>query len=125
MTTPPGPESPSPRTLQQWLAQGEMLYAALQKECQAIELQLSELETRLAAKHAEVNRIAGMIGKPPVETSHRLSAQLITAYPPEQPPRSVNQLPRSLPGRIITREPVARAPLAREPVIREVVPPRV
>lgn len=107
-----GPEA-HPKSLQQWLAQGDALYMGLLKECQAIEAQIVELENRLVAKQAEVNQVARVIGKPPIEANHRLSAQLITAYTPDLPP------PRSTPQ--VTRPPIRPA---REPVTREVIPPR-
>ena len=66
-------------SLQEWLQQGEALYGAALKEFHAMEAQLDDLEARLAAKQAEVNQIAQVIGKPPVEGTRRLSTQLATA----------------------------------------------
>ncbi|MDB5356266.1 MAG: hypothetical protein JWN24_2719 [Phycisphaerales bacterium] len=63
---------------QQWLQQGEALYQNALKEFHAIEAQLDDLETKLVSKQAEVNQIAQVIGKPPVEGNRRLSAQLVT-----------------------------------------------
>jgi hypothetical protein len=57
----------SAANFQDWLKQGESLYQAALKEFHDYEAQLAELETRLAAKQAEVNQIAQMIGKPAVE----------------------------------------------------------
>jgi hypothetical protein len=54
---------------QDWLKQGEALYQAALKEFRDVETQLAELESRLVAKQAEVNQIAVVIGKPPVESS--------------------------------------------------------
>jgi len=99
---------PAPKSLQQWLAQGEMLYAAVLKEYQAIEAQILELESRLAARHSEVNQIARLIGKPPLEGARRLSAQIVTAYP-QEPSRNTAQIARALSG-------------ARP--VREIIPPR-
>ena len=64
---------------QQWLAQGEELYTAALSDFHALEAQLDELESRLAAKQAEVNQIAQMIGKPILEGNRRLSAQIVPA----------------------------------------------
>ena len=61
----------------EWLQQGENLYSAALKEFHDIERQLEELESRLSAKQAEVNQIAQVIGKPPVEGNRRLSAELV------------------------------------------------
>ncbi len=63
--------------IQQWLSQGETLYEAAMADFRAIENQLVDLEAKLTEKRAEVNQIAHLIGKPPAETSRRLSAQLI------------------------------------------------
>ena len=65
------------KSLSEWLTEGEALYNAALAEYQNIEAQLDELEARLAAKKAEVNQIAQVIGKPPVESSRRLTAQLV------------------------------------------------
>ena len=59
-------------SFQEWLSQGEALYQAALKDYHAIEAQLDDLEGRLVAKQAEVNQIAQVIGKPPVESSRRL-----------------------------------------------------
>ena len=59
----------SAANFQDWLKQGESLYQAALKEFHDYEAQLADLETRLAAKQAEVNQIAQMIGKPAVEST--------------------------------------------------------
>ena len=56
---------------QEWLKQGEDLYQAALRDYHAIEAQLDELESKLVAKQAEVNQIAQVIGKPPVEGTRR------------------------------------------------------
>lgn len=58
-------------TIQQWLQQGEALYQNALKEFSALESQFDELEGRLLAKQAEINQIAGILGKPTVEASRR------------------------------------------------------
>jgi hypothetical protein len=114
MSSVPVPAESSAKIVQQWLSQGETIYAGLVKECQTLESQLEDLETRLAAKQAEVNQVAQIIGKPLVEGNRRLSAQLVTSYAPDaQSQSSRNPVPPRIPTR----------PL-REPVGREVVPPR-
>ncbi|QOV89612.1 hypothetical protein [Humisphaera borealis] len=60
--------------LNSWLSQGEQLYTSALNEFRALEAQLDDLEQKLAAKQQEVNQIAGIIGKPTVEGSRRLSA---------------------------------------------------
>lgn len=59
-------------SFQEWLSQGEALYQAALKDYHAIEAQLDDLESKLVAKQAEVNQIAQVIGKPPVEATRRL-----------------------------------------------------
>jgi len=115
MSSVPVPFEPSSaKIVQQWLSQGESIYAGLVKECQSLEAQLEDIETRLAAKHAEVNQVALIIGKPTFEGNRRLSAQLVTSYAPDtQSPSSRNPVPPRIPTRP-----------QREPVGREVVPPR-
>ena len=65
------------KSFRDWLSEGEHLYANALGEYQAIEAQIENLEERLAAKKAEVNQIAHVIGKPPVEGDRRLTAQLV------------------------------------------------
>ena len=106
------PENSSGKIVQQWLAQGETIYSGLVKECQSLEAQLEDLEGRLAAKYTEVNQVAHIIGKPPLEGNRRLSAQLVTSYAHESPPQR-----NPIPPRMVSRP-------QRDPVAREVVPPR-
>ena len=75
----------SSAALQTWLQQGEQLYAAALNEFRALEAQLDELEAKLTEKQVEVNKIAQMIGKPPVEGNRRLSAQLVTGEIVDEP----------------------------------------
>ena len=65
-------------SFQEWLQQGENLYNSAIREYHDIEQQLGELEARLVEKQNEVNQIAQVIGKPVVEGSRRLSAELVT-----------------------------------------------
>jgi hypothetical protein len=72
-----GQENGVQKSFRDWLSEGEQLYSAALNEYQAIEAQIENLEERLAAKKAEVNQIAHVIGKPPVEGNRRLTAQLV------------------------------------------------
>jgi hypothetical protein len=54
-------------SFQAWLQQGEQLYTTALNEYHAMEAQIEELQSKLAAKMDEVNRIAQMIGRPSVE----------------------------------------------------------
>lgn len=62
---------------QEWIQQGDTLYQAALNDYHSIEAQLDELESKLVAKQAEVNQIAQVIGKPPVESTRRLGGQLL------------------------------------------------
>jgi hypothetical protein len=94
---------------QQWLSQGEQLYAAALNDFHALEAQLDDLETKLAAKQAEVNQIAQMIGKPAIEGNRRLSAQMVPAEVIDVPSRQPNHtgssasIARALTGKFGTR----------------------
>lgn len=75
-------------SFQEWLQQGEHLYNTSLREYHDIERQLAELEARLAEKQTEVNQIAQVIGRPPVEGNRRLTAQLVSAEIVEAPERT-------------------------------------
>ena len=87
------------KSLSEWLTEGEALYNAALAEYQNIEAQLDELEARLAAKKTEVNQIAQVIGKPPVESNRRLTAQLVEDHGPNSVPNSPATIARALTGR--------------------------
>jgi len=91
------------KTLADWLSEGEQLYNAAMAEFQALERQLEELEAKLAAKKAEVNQIAQVVGKPPVESSRRLTAQLVEDHGPHSVPNSPATIARALTGRGLGR----------------------
>ena len=61
----------------EWLSEGEQLYLAAMDEFKAIEAQIDQLEVQLAAKKGEVNQIAQVISKPPVESARKLTAELV------------------------------------------------
>ncbi len=91
-------------SFQDWLQQGEALYSTALNEFHAIEAELDELEQKLVAKQAEVNQIAQVIGKPPVEGNRRLSAELVSAeivdIPERMQPSSSNAtIARALTGK--------------------------
>jgi hypothetical protein len=90
---------PVSKTLRDWLAEGEELYSAAMQEYQSIEAQLDELEVKLAAKKSELNQIAQVIGKPPVEGNRRLTAQLVDDHGPSSVPNSPATIARALTGR--------------------------
>ena len=91
------------KSLSDWLSEGEQLYKAALAEYQAIEAQLDELEAKLAAKKAELNQIAQVVGKPPVESSRRLTAELVDQHGPNSVPNSPATIARALTGRGLGR----------------------
>ena len=91
------------KSLNEWLQEGESLYNAALAEYQSMEAQLDELEARLAAKKAEVNQIAQVVGKPPVESSRRLTAELVEQHGPNSVPNSPATIARALTGRGLGR----------------------
>jgi hypothetical protein len=91
------------KSFREWLAEGEQLYAAAMSEVRAIETQLEALDQHLATKRAEANEIARVVGKPPVESSRRLTAQLMepgqAGHPGTPPAMPVGNVARALTGR--------------------------
>jgi hypothetical protein len=87
------------KSITEWIAEGEELYAAALKEYQKIDAELQELEKRLGIKQEEVNQIAQIIGKPMVEGNRRLTAQLIDDHGPNSVPNSHATIARALAGR--------------------------
>jgi hypothetical protein len=64
------------KSIQEWIREGEELHAAAVQDLQELERQMAEIEQKRAEKLAEVNQIAGIIGKPPADAVRR-----VTAYP--------------------------------------------
>ena len=87
------------KSIKDWLAEGEQIYGAALDEYQQIETQLIEMDQRLAMKREEVNVIADKLGKPPIEASRRLSAEIIERGAPGSQPNSQNSIARALTGR--------------------------
>lgn len=95
-----------PKSLQEWITEGEEIYSDLLCEHREIESKLEDLEHLLSAKQVEVNRIAAIIGKPPIEVNRRLSAQLVTVSNAEvvdsygNTTGATNNIARALNGRL-------------------------
>ncbi|MBV8781966.1 MAG: hypothetical protein JO353_11265 [Phycisphaerae bacterium] len=87
------------KSFRDWLTEGEMLYNTALAEFNALEADIEQLEQRLAAKRAEVNQIAHVIGKPPVEGTRRLTAQIIDAEPHTANAAPTGNIARALSGR--------------------------
>lgn len=87
------------KSIKDWLAEGEQIYGASMDEYQQLEAQIMELEQKLAVKREEANVIAEKLGKPPIETSRRLNAEIIDRGAPNSVPNSPNTIARALTGR--------------------------
>ena len=85
------------KSFQDWVAEGEAIYNSAMSEYQSLESQIEQMEMQLTEKKAEVNHIAQMLGKPPVEGSKRLTAQLIDRDLP--PAGTIGSVTRALTGR--------------------------
>ncbi len=84
-----------------WVTAGEMLYSQALTEYQDLEAQLQCVEQLLVTKRTELNRIAQLIGKPPLESNHRLNAQLVDPAASAAP--IVSQVTRAFNGRGLGR----------------------
>ena len=88
------------KSIKDWIQEGETLYAQAVEEFRGLEAQLEELEGKLAAKEDEVNQIAAIIGRPPVEASHRKpSVQIVDGHAPGSIPASRSTIAKALTGR--------------------------
>lgn len=92
------------KSFKDWLGEGEQLYNATLAEFQQLEAQLVDLEQRLAAKKTEVNQIASVIGKQPVESANRrMMAEIIDPGQPNSVSNSPATIARALTGRGLGR----------------------
>jgi hypothetical protein len=85
------------KSIKDWLSEGEAIYAEAIQSYQSLETQIRELETKLNEKRTEVNQVAQMIGRPAVETTKRVSAQIVEAAAPAGSP--IGAVTRALTGR--------------------------
>jgi hypothetical protein len=87
------------KSFKDWLQEGNDIYGTALQEFQTLESQLEELESRLAAKLEEVNQIAAVVGKPPVESHRRPAVQIVDSHGPGSVPASRNTIAKALAGR--------------------------
>jgi hypothetical protein len=98
------------KSFKEWLGEGEAIYAGLIDEFRRSEQQIVELETRVAGLLAEVNHVAAVIGKPPLDRRRAGSGALqgelvdapVNAPPMGQPPTSAN-IARALTGSVAVK----------------------
>lgn len=69
------------KSITDWLSEGDQLFGETLAEYHELESQLAELEDRLSEKYTEVNKLASIIGKPPVEGRKIVTAQLLGGPP--------------------------------------------
>jgi chromosome segregation ATPase len=93
------------KSFQEWLKEGEDLYSNALAEFQALEGQIEELEKQLADKKAELNQIAQVIGKSPVEGNRRVTAQIVEPERQQagQNANSAAAIARAITGRSLGR----------------------
>ena len=87
------------KTIHDWVSEGEAIYTAAVREFESLQGQIEELETRLNAKREEVNQVAEMLGKPLMEGSRKVSAQIVEN---PTPPPAMGAIARALSGRGMT-----------------------
>jgi molecular chaperone GrpE (heat shock protein) len=87
------------KSFKEWLAEGDNLYNAAMNEFQTLETQIEELEAKLAQKKEEVNQIAQVVGKPPVEGNRKPAVQIVDSHGPGSIPSSRNTIAKALTGR--------------------------
>ena len=85
------------KSFNEWMSEGESIYAEAMTEYQSLEAQIAQLEARVGEKKAEVNQIAQMIGRPLIEGSKRVSASIVEHVPPNT--TVVGSMTRALTGR--------------------------
>lgn len=94
-----------PKSINEWLAEGEELYTSTLSEYQELEQQIHDLEEQLSTKLDEVNRLARIISRPPVEGRKVLKAEIVGSEMggPGNIPNSPATIARALTGRGLGR----------------------
>jgi hypothetical protein len=92
------------KNIQDWIREGEELHGAAMQELQQLETQLAELEQKRAEKLAEVNQIAGILGKPPSEPARHAGVFVPDdSLPPPAASSSSATIARALAGKGLHR----------------------
>jgi hypothetical protein len=86
------------KTFKDWLQEGEDLYSTALKEYQDLEQQLENLEQQLVNKKEELNQIAQVVGKPPVEGHRKPVIQIVDSHTSSSP-AGRNTIAKALTGR--------------------------
>ena len=99
-----------PKTFRDWMTEGEELYSAAMREYEQLQSQLQTLQSQLAAKKEEVNQIAVVIGKPPVDNDELARIEL-----PKTEPKSADR-DRKPVVQIVDREAPGSIPASRNTI---------
>jgi hypothetical protein len=98
------------KSFQDWIAEGEGLYAAAMNEYKSIEDQMEQLSQQLAAKKLEVNQIASVIGRQAVDGRGQPASAATTGAPgsvevadSSAQPYTRNSIARALSGQPLRR----------------------
>ena len=84
------------KNFRDWFSEGESIYSEAMQEYESLQAQIEELEARLNAKREEVNQVAQMLGKPPIEGSRKVTAQIVENHAPQP---VIGSIARALSGR--------------------------
>lgn len=90
------------KDIEQWLGQGEEIYNKLLGEYREIETQIEDLERQLAQKQSEINQVAAIVGKAPMENALRVTASQVVSgeVMEDYGSASANNIARALNGRL-------------------------
>ena len=92
----------SDKNFKNWFSDAELVYSQALMEYQNLQEQIETMEKQLAAKRAEINQVALVLGKAPIEAAGKLSAHLIDA--PAAPQSTIAAtITRALNGRSLGR----------------------
>ncbi len=87
------------KSFKDWMAEGDTLYQQALREFQELEQQLHDVEQRLAIKKDELNQIAAVVGKPPLETARKPQVELIDHHSVGSVANTPATIARALTGR--------------------------
>jgi hypothetical protein len=85
------------KSFKDWISEGEDLYSTALREYQELEQQLENLEAQLVSKKEELNQIAQVVGKPPVEGHRKPVIQIVDSHTAS--PAGRNTIAKALTGR--------------------------
>jgi len=87
------------KNFKEWLSEGESLYNSAMAEYQSLEAQIIDLEQKLTAKREEVNEIARVVNKEPIESNRRLTAEIVERGQGNSVPNNPRTIANALTGK--------------------------